>query len=290
MHIAPATPIQEQTPTAARTPWRANLTLRFGRQGDRSVLAERRHTGPLLVQKSLYPEGHDVCHAIIVHPPGGIAGGDLLTLDMAAATGAHALVTTPAATKWYKANGSLARQDGVIAVQEGAVMEWLPQENIVFDKAHVGMDWRVDLAGHAAFAAWDITCLGRRAGGETFSSGRFTQATRIYRDGKQVWGDLIAFKGGDPLMGSVVGLRGCSVFGAMIVAAGATPPSMLDRCRGIAAEDGAHWGVSALPDIFAARYLGHSAERAKAYFGALWAELRPWYAARPAHRPRIWDT
>src|SRR5258708_2362269 len=81
--------------------WKAELGLRFGRVGARSVLLEKRSDGPLVVQKPLYPEGDSVCHAIVVHPPGGIAGGDELHLDVKAAAGAHALLTTPGAGKRY---------------------------------------------------------------------------------------------------------------------------------------------------------------------------------------------
>jgi urease accessory protein len=273
----------------ARTPWQAELMLRFARKPDRTALIERRHFGPLVVQKPLYPEGPDVCHAIVIHPPGGIAGGDELSLMIGVDTGAHALVTTPAAGKWYKAGERLARQDGTFTIADGAVLEWLPQESIVFDAAQATMTWKVDLAGDAAFAAWEITCLGRRASGEVFARGKLRQANRIFRNDTQIWGDLVSLNGGDPLMASPVGLGGHPVFGTMIVAAGAVPPELLETCREITA-DGAGYGVTALPEIFAARYLGNSAEDAKAYFSKLWAMLRPWYGKRPAHRPRLWDT
>jgi len=278
-----------------RTAWKAELTLRFRRVADRSVLAERLHYGPLMVQKALYPEGPGVCQAIVVHPPGGIAGGDDLSLNVALDAGAHALVTTPAAGKWYKSGGTLdrqngSRQDGTFTIGNGAVLEWLPLETIVFDAADATMNWHVNLAGDAVYAGWEITCLGRRASGEEFRTGSLRQATRVFRDGAQLWGDLVAFKGSDPLMHSVVGLRGCSVFGTMIVAAGAVPAEILENCRDLKPDDDAAYGVTALPGVFAARYLGHRAQSAKAYFAALWAVLRPWYAKRSAHRPRLWDT
>src|SRR5215831_13582578 len=103
--------------------WRAELALEFERRAGRTVLAARRHDGPLVVQKPLYPEGGEVCHAIIVHPPGGIAGGDELTLDVETGQNAAALVTTPGAAKWYRSSGPWAKQH--IALRAEGRLEWL---------------------------------------------------------------------------------------------------------------------------------------------------------------------
>ncbi|MEP6943996.1 MAG: urease accessory protein UreD, partial [Betaproteobacteria bacterium] len=94
--------------------WHAALRLRYEREGTRSVLAARTHSGPLVVQRSLYPEGDAVCQNIIVHPPAGMVGGDSLSIDVDAAPGAHAQLTTPGAAKWYRSAGPTARQDVVL--------------------------------------------------------------------------------------------------------------------------------------------------------------------------------
>src|SRR6186997_1982361 len=115
--------------------WRAELALGYERRGPRTVLATRRHDGPLVVQKALYPEGDAVCHGIIVHPPAGIAGGDELDLQARVGAGAQALLTTPGATKWYRSAGALASSHIRWTVDADAALEWLPQETIVFSGA-----------------------------------------------------------------------------------------------------------------------------------------------------------
>jgi urease accessory protein len=274
---------------AGRTPWKAELALTFRRDGLKTVLAERRHLGPLMVQKPLYPEGPDICHMVVVHAPGGVAGGDELKIDIGLEAHARALLTTPAAGKWYKSDGRPASQRVFLAVAAGAKLEWLPQETILFDAASARLETAIDLADDAVFAGWEISCLGRRLSGESFENGHLRQSLAIRRAGRLVWNERLAFAAGDRIMQSPVGLGGRHVFGTMVVAAGALPGELLDACRGLTPLTGEQ-GITALPDIVAARYLGQSAEHAVGYFESLRAVLRPWYAGRPAVRPRLWNT
>ncbi|MDB6061276.1 MAG: Urease accessory protein UreD [Verrucomicrobiaceae bacterium] len=279
------------------TAWRADLYLRFALQKQRTVLVRREHSGPLVVQKALYPEGDGVCHAIIVHPPGGIAGGDELQLRVDNDEAAHALLTTPGAGKWYKANGREAAQHLNFVVANNAVLEWLPQETILFDAARAKMQTRVKLNGDARYAGWEILCFGRRAAGEKFIEGALRQSTQIERDGVLIWNECAVLNAGDRVMTSPIGMNNATVNATFIVAAGAMPAALLDACRAVmptakhtATAGTENFGVSALPEIFAARYLGDSTEQARTYFETLWALLRPWYANRPMQRPRIWST
>src|SRR5437762_3645059 len=157
--------------------WKARLSLSFARDGNRSVLAERSHEGPLVVQKPLYPEGDEVCHAIVVHPPGGIAGGDELSLQVK--TQGHALLTTPGATKWYRSAGPWAKQK--LAFEVDGTLEWLPRETIVFDGALAQLECEVRLGNAARYIGWEIVCLGRTGSGERFSRGKLTVDTRIVK-------------------------------------------------------------------------------------------------------------
>ncbi len=270
--------------------WAARLELGFRRTGARTVLAHRRHVGPLVVQKALYPEGEALCHAVLVHPPGGIAGGDRLGLYVTVGDNAHAVLTTPAATKWYRADGRPAQQLTHFAVDNGAALEYLPQETIIFDGALTRIETTVDLGESGTYAGWDIVCLGRRASGETFRYGHLHQRLTIRRGQHLLWHEAASIAGSDPMLASPVGLSGASVFAALVVAAGSAPADVIAAARAVLPRDGLRWGITAPPGIVSARYLGHHAEAARDWFAGLWEILRPWYAGLAAVRPRLWST
>jgi urease accessory protein len=270
--------------------WQARLDLRFERRDEASILASCRHVGPLRVQKALHPEGPGICHAIVLHPPSGIVGGDELDIAIDVAAGAHALLTTPGAGKWYRSAGALATQRLQVKVGAGATAEWLPQETIVFAGAQARLESQVELAADARFLGWEVLCLGRRASGESFSHGALRLANRITREGRPLWLERGRIDGGGALLDSAVGLAGFPVCGTLL-ATGVVPPDLLAACRAAAAtEAGAKFGITALPGLLVARYLGHSSEAARQWFFELWQRLRPALLGCEAQTPRIWNT
>jgi urease accessory protein len=269
--------------------WRASLALAFERRGARSVLASRRHEGPLVVQKALHPEGEGVCHAIVVHPPAGIAGGDVLSIDVAAREGAHALLTTPGAGKWYRSAGTWASQRVSIAADAGAIVEWLPQETIFYDGTLAQVSFEASLAEDARLVAWDIACLGRTGSGEGFDGGRVRFEVRVRRGGRLAWLERGRIEPGSRVRAAPAGLAGEPVFGTFVLAAPAIDPAWIAACReevprrGIAA-------ITSLPGLVVARYRGDSGEAARGYFTALWKRLREPALGRAGVEPRIWAT
>jgi urease accessory protein len=273
--------------------WHAELHLGFARDGERTVLRENRHRGPLRVQKALYPEGDAVCQAIVLHPPSGIAGGDHLAISAALDAWAHAQLTTPGAGKWYRSGGAKASQRIAFAVGEGAALEWLPQETIVFDGARARMETRVALAADSRYIGWDILCLGRAAAGERFENGRFDLFFRVDRGNAPIWLERGSFDGNDAKLSSPAGWAGATVCGTLLCTFPELPQqaaSLLEACRKIIPADAANHGLSALPGMLVARYLGDSSEAARHWFADLWAILRPACCGRPAVTPRIWNT
>ena len=273
--------------------WHAELHLGFAHDGERTVLRENRHRGPLRVQKALYSEGDAVCQAIVLHPPSGIAGGDHLAIAAEVGAGAWAQLTTPGAGKWYRSGGADAAQRIVFTVGEGATLEWLPQETIIFDGARARMETRVSLAAGSSYIGWDILCLGRAAAGERFENGRFDLFCCIDRDSKPIWFERGGFNGSDAMLHSPAGWVGATVCGTLLCSFPELPQQaagLLEACRAILPRDGASHALSALPGILVARYLGDSSEAARHWFAALWAVLRPACCGRPAITPRIWNT
>src|SRR5260370_32423958 len=140
--------------SASQARWEAELCLNFSRLGTKTALTKRLHKGPLTVQKALYPEGPDICHAVIIHPPGGIAGGDQLSFEISLDEGSHAVLTTPAATKWYKSPNERSSQTIHIILKGESRLDWLPQENLFFNAARADSTFRLEVAPESTAIGW----------------------------------------------------------------------------------------------------------------------------------------
>ncbi|RZI41296.1 urease accessory protein UreD [Herbaspirillum sp. HC18] len=274
-------------------PWQAWLALGFTRDADTTRLIERSHHGPLRVQKPLYPEGSDICHAIVVHPPGGVVGGDQLDIHACVGERASAFITTPGAAKWYKANGRVSRQSVYLKAGDGATLEWLPQETIFFDAAHVQLDTVVEMGKDTAYLGGEILCFGRTASGESFTAGTIAQRTSIRLDGKLVWFEQGELSAASTAMASPLGMAGKSVCATLIGVGKAVPASVIHAIResaGRSVQESDAFGVTQMKSVVVVRYLGNSSETARHVMIDAWRELRPLLTGRAPVMPRIWNT
>lgn len=284
------------TESCAQTAWHAHLRLGFSVKGNITRLTERDHQGPLRVQKALYPEAPSICHAIIVHPPGGIVGGDQLQVQVQVQSDAHAVLSSPGASKWYRANGRRSAQQLRFQVEDDACLEWLPQETIVYDEAEVLLDCSVQLGQNARYLGCEILCFGRRLSGEKFNQGRVRQRFEIRQAGKLLWLERGTINASSDMASSHVGLQGKSVCATMIAVGHQFTAAQLDALRtaaqqGIAAqkEDGL-FGVTQIKTITVIRYLGNSSETARALMMMAWHHVRPALIGHDSHDLRIWNT
>lgn len=275
---------------AAGGGWQAELELGFEVVAGRSALVRNRHRGPLAVQRAFYPESLDLAHVYLLHPPGGIVAGDELTVRASVGSGARALITTPAATKFYKSAGRVAVTRQLLHVSEGASLEWMPQETIIFGSAHARTETRVELAPGASFFGWDIVCLGRAASGDHFTSGHLQQAFEIWQGERPLWIERAHFDAAAPVRHARWGIGGRRVFGTFVCTGQSTVAVAEARAAVDTDETRELFAVSQMRSAIVCRYLGDSTERARQVFARAWSALRPILLGRPACAPRIWLT
>ncbi len=196
--------------------WKATLGARFEFVANCTRITDRKHCGPLQIQKALYPEGPSICHATILHPPGGLAEGDDLALDFQVGPSAQVVLSTPAATKWYKAPNGWSRQRVSLQARRKARLEWLPQENILFDQSHPRMDLQITVGDDACALGWDMFSLGRRAAGESWHKGSLEMKSEIVReDGDLLWAEQAVLPADSDVLNADHILAGFPVFGTL---------------------------------------------------------------------------
>jgi urease accessory protein len=277
----------------SRQQWSAALRLRFVFDGGRTVLAERAHTGPLRLLKALYPEGDRCCHAVVVHPPGGVVAGDSLTITGRVMQQAHGLITTPGAQKWYRTDGVEATSTAALVVERGGALEWLPQETIVFDGACARQTLTIDIDGRARFFGWEVVCLGRTASDERFTRGHFRQTVRVLREGTLVWSERLSLAGGDRRLASPLGWHDYPVSATAWIVSDADATSdeaVLAAIRSQLENESLAAASNPAPGLFVVKAVGASAESVRELLIRVWSKVRFDVFGIAAQRPRIWST
>ena len=269
--------------TPQRPGWQAHLALRFARRGHRTQMVERTRSGPLSVQRGFFPEG-EVCHSYLLHPPGGVVGGDSIDIQCQVEAGAQALVTTPGATKFYRSLGQTATQQQHLQVHENAALEFLPQESIYFSGAQVRAQTRIELMGNARFIGWEMHCAGRPVMNEGFESGSVLASMSLYRDGRLQLNDHARLGGrfnqashrDFPMQSTWIG--SCA------------DADDVQRARDILEQHPLLAAATLIDDVLIIRALCQSTDQVLPVWIDLWQALRPSLIGRPACPPRIWNT
>lgn len=270
--------------------WKATLELSFAEKNNKTILTGKKHSGPLMVQKPFYPESNGCCHIYLIHPPGGIVGGDSLSLSAQLEKNSHALITTPAATKFYRSTGIQASQSQTINLEENAILEWLPQETVYFNDTNALSTTRINLNNTNRFFAWEIQCLGLPAQKEYFISGKCFQKLEIWKDKKPILLETNRLIGGEKLLDASWGLQGHKSVGTFVTSNIDTTID-IDTIKEIAHKyNNLSNSYTSLNGLFIIRAMSAYAEIVKDFFAELWQTLRPQVLQLESSTPRIWHT
>ena len=171
------------------------VVLGFKRRGPATALARLYQEGS---GKARLPRPADPRHAeaVLINLSGGLTDGDRLDWQVAWQAGAEATVSGQAAEKIYRARGrDAAVVTARLAVGPEALGLWLPQETILFERARLVRRNRFDVAPGGRLLALEATVLGRRAMGETVTSGLFDERFEVRYADRLVLADRQLLRG-----------------------------------------------------------------------------------------------
>ena len=274
--------------------WHAQLKLDYTVETGRTV-ARHHHTGPLRILQSLYPEGDTVCHNVLVHPPGGLVGGDTLDMQVSVQSGGHGLITTPGATRFYRSDGPQARQSVHLRLADGARLEWLPLETIAYSGCRAENHLQVDLAPTAELLGWDIAALGLPLASQPFVPGYLRQHIEM----PGIWMERGSLRADDTrLLQSPVGMAGQACVGTLFFMTGTAVPRVrkeqaLELARSLI---GPHatapmaGATSPHPRVLVVRVLAPVVEPAMDLLRQIRNAWRSQLWTQKSENPRIWST
>ncbi|MBG3081658.1 urease accessory protein UreD [Proteus mirabilis] len=270
--------------------WLAEIVLRYDVKRGMTRLTEKRHVGPLMVQRPFYPE-QGIAHTYLLHPPGGVVGGDKLLINIDVQSEAHALLTTPGATKFYRSAGGVARQIQTLKVASNGFLEWLPQENIFFPDAQVHLETHIHIASTARFIGWEIQCFGRPVLNEWFENGNVKGRFNFYIDEKLTLTESLFVNG---LQNKAAAMREFPMLGSLYIYPAADElKNLIQQC--VEAFSASYnpvieYGLTDVDGILVLRLLGSQTEPMMACFAQVWQTVRQHWLGYCPEPPRIWAT
>lgn len=271
-----------QGTTSARGGWRASLALHFRKDPERTVLARAAHIGPLTVQRPFYPEG-ETCHLYLLHPPGGIVGGDELDIAVTLDPGSHALITMPGASKFYRSAGAEARLSQRMTVGENAALEWLPQDTIFFPGARARQTSSFHLTRGSRLLAWELFCLGRPVNGEAFYEGELSSRLEVWLDDAPLLVERLHLHEGD-----LSPVAGQPWVGTLLFYP--ADAQMLEAARDALQPLESYAGATCTDELMIVRFLAEDNLICQKAMRNIWQLMRPMLLNKSPEPPRIWLT
>lgn len=275
-------PCNTTAPPLAKSGWLGRLELTFTSQGGRTVIDARRQQGPLTIQRPFYPEGAP-CHLYLLHPPGGVVGGDRLELDLTLTADSHVLMTMPGATKFYRSHQHQATLAQSFKLKENSILEWLPQDNILFAQANAAIQTQFELAPSSKLLGWESLCFGRPVMQEAFTEGELFSRLSLKTTSLYGLNEVLHIKQGD------LSALGGYAYSATFFAYPAND-LLITLARSVLATCPTPAAATCVDDILVARLLTADNQSCQHYLLQLWKTLRPHLLGLPPCPPRIWLT
>ncbi|MBF0626321.1 MAG: urease accessory protein UreD [Magnetococcales bacterium] len=228
--------------------------------------------------------------AVLTNTAGGLVGGDRMTIDLQAGAGTRALVMAQAAEKVYRSTGADCIVETTVAVAEDALLEWLPQETILFQNARLRRRTRIEVADTARLLAGELLVLGREAHGERFTRGRLREVWEVYRAGRLVWADVLHLDGPlEELRQHPAALAGAGSWATQLYIGPDAADWLAPTRAWLEEQDPERLRVACglVNGLLLVRWLGWNTLALRLAYGALWARWRA-RAGRPERLPRLW--